>query len=104
MERLEIIEGCAESRWVWIRYSADKMAGDTAQKFDIDLCDEAGMICVQIKGVELASNAGGQRTQMPETVSQKQWLFVQEQWIFKPFPDDVNWKERLEQCTGKTIS
>ena len=57
LEHLEILGRCTRSMWGWVRYSApstelrtrDSTLSDGTQKFDIDLCDEDGMVCVRMK-------------------------------------------------------
>ncbi|POR27885.1 hybrid non-ribosomal peptide synthetase/type I polyketide synthase [Paenibacillus polymyxa] len=50
IERLEIFRECPCEMWALIRYSRGSGAGHNTQKYDIDLCDEAGQVCVRIKG------------------------------------------------------
>ncbi len=50
IEELQVIRSCSSAMWALIRYSKDSETGDKLQKFDIDLCDDAGRICVRIKG------------------------------------------------------
>ncbi|WDZ63581.1 type I polyketide synthase [Paenibacillus polymyxa] len=50
IEGLEIFRECRCEMWVLIRYSRGSGAGHNTQKYDIDLCDEAGQVCVRIKG------------------------------------------------------
>ncbi|MBW4478212.1 MAG: SDR family NAD(P)-dependent oxidoreductase [Tolypothrix brevis GSE-NOS-MK-07-07A] len=55
LDRLEIIAKCTATMWAWIRYSDDispnrQTSGHRVTRIDIDLCDESGNICVQIKG------------------------------------------------------
>ncbi|PPQ47410.1 polyketide synthase [Paenibacillus peoriae] len=50
IEGLEIFRECPCEMWALIRYSKGSGAGHNTQKYDIDLCDEAGQVCVRIKG------------------------------------------------------
>lgn len=50
MQELEVLGRCTPKMWALIRYSKGSIAGDKVQKFDVDLCDEQGTICVRIKG------------------------------------------------------
>ncbi|MXO81484.1 KR domain-containing protein, partial [Paenibacillus sp. OT2-17] len=50
IERLEIFRECPCEMWALIRYSRGSGAGHNTQKYDIDLCDEGGQVCVRIKG------------------------------------------------------
>src|SRR5262249_13230015 len=35
----------------WVRYAPGSHAGNTSVKLDIDLCDELGNVCVQLRGL-----------------------------------------------------
>ncbi|MDY8047556.1 type I polyketide synthase [Paenibacillus polymyxa] len=50
IEGIEIFRECPCEMWALIRYSRGSGAGHNTQKYDIDLCDEAGQVCVRIKG------------------------------------------------------
>ncbi|MEK3951688.1 SDR family NAD(P)-dependent oxidoreductase [Paenibacillus sp. FSL H7-0703] len=50
IQEVEIIKNCSSIMWALIRYNADGIAEEKAQKLDIDLSDETGAICVRIKG------------------------------------------------------
>jgi len=53
LRELEILGKCTSKMWALIRYSNGSHAGDKVQKLNIDLCDEAGKVCVQLKGFSL---------------------------------------------------
>ncbi|GBF33017.1 malonyl CoA-acyl carrier protein transacylase [Desulfocucumis palustris] len=50
LQELEIRGSCTPDMWAFIRYSDGSKAGDKVQKIDIDLCDDQGHVCVQMKG------------------------------------------------------
>ncbi|WP_220025472.1 SDR family NAD(P)-dependent oxidoreductase [Paenibacillus sp. S02] len=50
IQEVEIIKNCSSIMWALVRYNADGLAEEKAQKLDIDLSDETGAICVRIKG------------------------------------------------------
>ncbi|QYK63046.1 Acyl carrier protein [Paenibacillus sp. S25] len=50
IQEVEIRKNCSSIMWALIRYNADGLAEEKAQKLDIDLSDETGAICVRIKG------------------------------------------------------
>ncbi|SKB15922.1 hypothetical protein PL11201_80232 [Planktothrix sp. PCC 11201] len=50
LETLEIKAKCSISMWVWIRYSEQNKGDSPIQKFDLDLCDDIGKICVVMRG------------------------------------------------------
>ncbi|AJQ25406.1 SDR family NAD(P)-dependent oxidoreductase [Pelosinus fermentans] len=49
LKEIEIIGNCTSDMWALLRYSAGSKAGDKVQKFDVDICDEQGNVCVQMK-------------------------------------------------------
>lgn len=51
LERLRILEPCKNSMYSWVRYSANQKATDKLFKLDIDLMDELGKVCVQMRGL-----------------------------------------------------
>ncbi|PEU18951.1 polyketide synthase, partial [Bacillus wiedmannii] len=50
LEELEIFSQCRSNMWALIRYSEGGSIGDKVQKLDIDLCDDKGIVCVQMRG------------------------------------------------------
>ncbi|MBP2630952.1 MAG: pksN 10 [Firmicutes bacterium] len=51
LHEIEIIGNCTSAMWALIRYADGGKAGDKVQKFDIDLYDIQGNVCVRIKGL-----------------------------------------------------
>ena len=51
LERLEIMDGCVESMWAWVRRSEGKVNSNKTQKLDIDLYDDKGNRVVRMQGV-----------------------------------------------------
>ncbi len=51
VEELEVISGCTSTMWALVSYHKDCEVGDKFQKFDIDICDETGMVCVRMSGI-----------------------------------------------------
>jgi polyketide synthase PksN len=58
LQELEILGKCTTEMWALIRYCDGSHAGDKVQKLNIDLCDETGKICVQLKGLMLRAGDG----------------------------------------------
>ncbi|MCP5007891.1 MAG: alpha/beta fold hydrolase, partial [Planctomycetes bacterium] len=48
---LEILSPCTSEMYAWVRYSDGSAPSDKVQKFDIDLCDEPGNVCIELRGV-----------------------------------------------------
>ena len=61
LETLRIIQPCTAEMYAWVRYSPGSQARDNAVKLDIDLCDERGNICVQMRGSQMAPGVIGYR-------------------------------------------
>ncbi|QXG62902.1 polyketide synthase dehydratase domain-containing protein, partial [Bacillus spizizenii] len=55
-----IFSPCPEEVWSYIRYSSDSKAEDKVRKYDIDLCDENGNVCVRMKGASMRALDGEQ--------------------------------------------
>ncbi|MCX2765046.1 polyketide synthase, partial [Aquimarina muelleri] len=51
LESVRIISACTKNMVAWIRYSPESNPDSRVTKLDIDLCDQEGHICVQIKGI-----------------------------------------------------
>src|SRR5579864_9564516 len=51
LEEMRIRSGCGEQMWAWVRYARGSQRGDGVEKVDIDLCDAAGQVCVEMRGV-----------------------------------------------------
>jgi acyl transferase domain-containing protein/enoyl-CoA hydratase/carnithine racemase/acyl carrier protein/SAM-dependent methyltransferase/NADP-dependent 3-hydroxy acid dehydrogenase YdfG len=51
LESLRIVSTCSAKMMVWVRYSAGSHAGDKKIRLDIELCDEGGNVCAQIRGM-----------------------------------------------------
>ncbi|MES2824532.1 MAG: SDR family NAD(P)-dependent oxidoreductase [Pseudomonadota bacterium] len=50
LESVRIISACTKNMFAWVRYSPGSEPEDKISKLDIDLCDEDGNICVQMRG------------------------------------------------------
>ena len=53
LESLRIVSPCTREMVAWVRYSPGSQARDYVFKLDIDLCDERGNVCVQLRGLSL---------------------------------------------------
>jgi polyketide synthase PksL len=51
LDTIRIISASTENMFVWIRYSAGSGPDVPVTKLDIDLCDQAGNVCVQMRGL-----------------------------------------------------
>ncbi|WP_167518618.1 SDR family NAD(P)-dependent oxidoreductase [Paenibacillus brasilensis] len=49
LQELEIFGNCSSAMWALIRCSGNDEAGGRERKFDIDICDEQGKVCVRIR-------------------------------------------------------
>ncbi len=48
LDTLRIFSGCSAEMFAWVRPAGD--AGEGARRFDVDLCDTQGRVCVQLHG------------------------------------------------------
>lgn len=50
LDTLRIYSACTPAMFAWVRFAASAALGGGVVKFDVDLCDEDGRICVQMHG------------------------------------------------------
>jgi len=51
LDKLRILSHCTQEMFAWVRYSVASQPADSLLKLDIDLCDERGNVCVQVRGL-----------------------------------------------------
>ncbi|MFF2910653.1 SDR family NAD(P)-dependent oxidoreductase [Paenibacillus sp. NPDC057934] len=47
--QIEVYAPCTAAMWAWVRHSAGGEADGKVQRLDIDLCDESGQVCIQMR-------------------------------------------------------
>ncbi|MEE8056697.1 MAG: SDR family NAD(P)-dependent oxidoreductase [Pseudomonadales bacterium] len=64
LESLDIFGPCNESLWAWVRYAEGSLAAVKAQEpsekikpLDIDLCNDEGVVCARMRGLQMDSVA-----------------------------------------------
>ncbi len=62
MDELIILAPCGPSIWSYICECRSSQSTDHFRKYDIDLCDESGKVCVRIKGASIKSVEEGSRS------------------------------------------
>jgi hypothetical protein len=62
LDFLVILSACTRDMFAWIRYSQDSKPEDKVTKLNIDLCDQQGQICVQIRGFVSRSLDGDKKS------------------------------------------
>ncbi|MCC5468752.1 polyketide synthase dehydratase domain-containing protein, partial [Pelosinus baikalensis] len=78
LQEVEVIDRCTPAMWALIRYHTGSTNKDKIKKIDIDLCNEAGKMCIKIKGFStrvLEEKAGAF-----ETVEKKSVLLFHPCW------------------------
>lgn len=55
LQEIEVYSKTNSSMWAFVKYSEGNTATNKIQKFDIDLCDEQGIVCVRMKGFSVIS-------------------------------------------------
>jgi polyketide synthase PksN len=78
IEELEVFGRCTSAMWALVRYSDGIPAGDKVRKFDIDLCDDQGNVCVRMSNL-LFRILEGEVNSSDATVS-PETLMVQPSW------------------------
>ncbi|CAL9331576.1 SDR family NAD(P)-dependent oxidoreductase [Streptomyces sp. Tu 3180] len=69
LDELEVLGGCPESMWAWIRFGAGSRADGQVFKLDIDLCDDGGRVRVRIRGMSYRVLEGEVGGHGPDAVS-----------------------------------
>jgi acyl transferase domain-containing protein/threonine dehydrogenase-like Zn-dependent dehydrogenase len=72
LAELTIFRHCSPNMWALVRLS-DESAGERVQKLDIDLCDDAGTICVSMKGFTARVLEGRLRSQESTITETLMW-------------------------------
>ncbi|MEA2488833.1 MAG: polyketide synthase PksN, partial [Acidobacteriota bacterium] len=49
VERVRVLSPCAREMAAWVRFSSGSRAGERSVKLDIDLCDEQGNVCIEVR-------------------------------------------------------
>jgi len=81
LQEVQVLGKCTCQMWALARYSQGSKDGDKTEKFDVDLCDETGRICVKMRGFSARALEG--KADSLETPKQQSTL------LFEPF-----WKEK----------
>jgi acyl transferase domain-containing protein len=53
LDSLRVLSACTNEMAAWVRYSTDSQSEDRITKFDIDLFDLRGNLCVEMRGLSL---------------------------------------------------
>ncbi|MCX7293787.1 SDR family NAD(P)-dependent oxidoreductase, partial [Janthinobacterium sp.] len=89
LDQLDVIAACAERMWVVAQRSAGSAAESRVQKFDLDLCDDDGQVCVRLRGfsARMADNAPSPvATATVTTSAAATLLLLRPQWQAAPAP------------------
>ena len=88
LQELEIHDKCTDTMWALARYSEDQSYPNTKiRKLDIDLCDEAGRICVRMKGLSARVMGGDEKSEGQQTT--KGTLMLYPCWKEQVVPKDT---------------
>ena len=94
---IQIVSACTQDMFVSVRFSQNHQPNDETFSLDIDLYDEQGNVCVQMKELVLGINdqKNIQVTDSENTISSRQeeieeavqTLFFKEDWQVQPYTD-----------------
>ncbi|MBL6449565.1 SDR family NAD(P)-dependent oxidoreductase [Fulvivirga sp. 29W222] len=95
LRSIRIISPCTDDMYVWGRFSQRYQPGDEIVSVDIDLCDNLGNVCVEMRGLSLSINDQGSMQEWAaanENVAEllqddeaTQTLFFSEDWEARPY-------------------
>ncbi|NVO09903.1 MAG: polyketide synthase dehydratase domain-containing protein, partial [Bacteroidales bacterium] len=69
LESTRIVSPCTKDMYAWVRYSRSHQVEDKITKLDIDLCDQEGNVCVQMRGISYQQESVSVREQVPDQVT-----------------------------------
>ncbi|OMG71008.1 type I polyketide synthase, partial [Burkholderia ubonensis] len=76
LQSLEIHDACREAMWVVARPSDESPVNDRVRKFDLDLCDDTGRVCVRFVGLSVRTLDAGDEA----SASAPQTLLLEPAW------------------------
>jgi acyl transferase domain-containing protein/acyl carrier protein len=110
LESVEAITSCTTSMWAWVRLiqpprrHSKSNKGHSIQKLDIDLCDEAGNVCVKLRGFSSRSLEGEISARQPSvTDSATGLLMVKPVWKEKSVYDYSDPHQKLAGYTDHRV-
>ena len=53
LEGIEVIDRCSNDMWVLAQKSKDNDSNNKIEKYDIDICDESGKVCVRMNALSI---------------------------------------------------
>ncbi|MCP5007721.1 MAG: hypothetical protein GY941_27865, partial [Planctomycetes bacterium] len=105
-ESLQLLAPCASQVYAWVRHSGGSTPSDNIQKLDIDLCDEQGIVCVKIRGLEtkefkedyIDSEVSAERTFNKIPGEEAQLVCFEEVWEKEKNPGTIDNTEKTLIC------
>ncbi|MBP2000171.1 polyketide synthase PksM [Paenibacillus shirakamiensis] len=53
IDEVNVLASCSSTMWGLVRYHGEQYSENSMEKFDIDLCNEQGQICIRMKGFSI---------------------------------------------------
>ncbi|MFD1990497.1 SDR family NAD(P)-dependent oxidoreductase [Paenibacillus nicotianae] len=60
LDQMKIYQPCTSTMWVWVRYQDTVEHQDSLDKVDIDIYNEQGELCIEIKGLNIIHSSHNQ--------------------------------------------
>jgi polyketide synthase PksN len=95
LESVRILSACTREMFAWVRYSKAGRPEDRIVKLDIDLCDQEGNVCVQMRGFSLRALEGEMKARLIKNDSAFDSPFYEE-LIADLFNHDVSVDEAVD--------
>ncbi len=82
LDALDVLGECSERMWVTARFSAGSGLQDRVRKFDLDLCDDDGQVCMRFRGfsARVLDGDGGGVSNIAALTQVHETLLLQPQW------------------------
>jgi polyketide synthase PksN len=81
LQEIDIFSKCAPAMWALIRYGNGNTGMAQSPKFDIDLWNETGRICVSIKGLQMREETNPQIASPAKTQEPFEMMTFEEVWL-----------------------
>ena len=75
-------QACGVAAWAWLRRSADST--DASPKLDLDVCNERGQVCIQMRGLVSRSPAASLEATASNALGLAPREDVDDQWLLAP--------------------
>jgi acyl carrier protein len=71
-----ILSSCVKDMYAWVRYAQNNLRDGNFPNLDIDLCDQSGSVCVQLRGLTLQQVMSNESLHVPNEIAVPEKSFL----------------------------